>query len=368
MYLGEDTSEFVSVVGTPAFMDFVESIQSEGVKLDYRPMGTGTSPKSPLIIEVDKENKKKNVDKLDIEIPIVSARIYREYKNLDALNPASFTNKKLPYHQFSDEEKRKIVFRDIATGEVNHTTMLDSTTVAEYQSVVGYFAQVIMKYLHLVSGYDVLFGKIKEFISSFLFACSVRLDDPNTLRNLAEPEVTKTVIETFVKEINRLTIQDRGVAEIQSSIRLKDTRPFVAKEQSFYVPQKSVFNKIIGDSQLELKFASFLDNCPDVIAYAKNYFAVHFTLDYVSSKGNISNYYPDFIVKLDDNTVVIAETKGLEDIDVPLKMARLEKWCEDINAMQKATRFDYVFVDEEDFDKYKPSSFEMLLKICRKYK
>ena len=30
MYLGTDTTEYVSVIGTDAFMDFVESIQSEG--------------------------------------------------------------------------------------------------------------------------------------------------------------------------------------------------------------------------------------------------------------------------------------------------------------------------------------------------
>jgi type III restriction enzyme len=368
MYLGEDTTEFVSVVGTPAFMDFVESIQSEGVQLDYRPMGAGTEPKAPIIIEVDQENRKKDLDKLDIEIPVLGPRIYREYKNLDALNPSTFGNKKLAYRYFTDEQKRKIVFRDIATGEVDHSTMLDSATVADYRSVIGYFAQVIMKELRLVSGYDVLYGKIKEFITSSLYTTPVRLDDLNTLRNLAELESTKTIIETFVRGINRLTVQDRGGVEIRDTLRLKDTRPFVVKEQSFYLPQKSIFNKIIGDSRLELSFASFLDNCPDVVAYAKNYFAVHFNLDYVAANGGISNYYPDFLVKLDDNRVVIVETKGLEDVDVPHKMARLAQWCNDLNTAQKKTHFDYVFVDEEDFKTYTPDSFERLLRNFTKYK
>jgi len=368
MYLGEDTTEFVSVVGTPAFMDFVESIQSEGVQLDYRPMGTGTDPKAPIIIEVDQENRKKDLNTLDIQIPLLSSRIYREYKNLDALNPLTFINKKLVYRHFTDNEKRKIVFRDIANGEINHTTILDSAAVTDYRSVVGYFAQIIMKELHLVSGYDILYGKIKEFIASSLFDSPVRLEDSDTLRNLSELESTKMIIETFVREINQLTVQDRGGAEIRDFLRLSDTRPFVVKEQSFYLPQKSIFNKIIGDSRLELTFASFLDSCSDVVGYAKNYFAVHFNLDYVDSKGNISNYYPDFIVKLSDGEVVIVETKGLEDPDVPLKMARLAQWCRDINTTQKMTSFDYIFVDEEDFKTYKPDSFARLLKLFIKYK
>ena len=39
MFFGrEDVEEYVSVVGTPAFMDFVESIQAEGVDLEKRKM------------------------------------------------------------------------------------------------------------------------------------------------------------------------------------------------------------------------------------------------------------------------------------------------------------------------------------------
>ena len=368
MYPGEDTTEYVSVVGTEAFMDFVESIQSEGVELERKPMGCGTAPKAPIIIEVDNENTKKDVDKLDIEIPVLSPRIYREYKRLEDLETSSFGCKKIAYRQFSEEEKREIVFKDITTGEINHTTLLDSSAVTDYRSVIGYFTQVIMKDLRLVSGYDVLYGKVKDFVSLHLFDSTVDIDNLNTLRNLSELSATKTIIETFKKKINELTVQDKGSAEIRDHIKLRQTRPFVVKEQGFLVPQKSLFNKIIGDSHLELLFASFLEKCTDVISYAKNYLAVHFTIDYVNADGNISNYYPDFIVKTSDKDLFIVETKGLEDPDVPLKMARLKKWCEDINASQKKVCFDYVFVDEEDFNKYKPDSFSSLINNFRKYK
>ncbi len=61
--------EKVSVIGTDAFMDFVESIKVEGVELEYQPMGDRTRPKSPLVVEVDQENQAKDIDKLDIELP-----------------------------------------------------------------------------------------------------------------------------------------------------------------------------------------------------------------------------------------------------------------------------------------------------------
>ena len=171
--------------------------------------------------------------------------------------------------------------------------------------MIGYFAQTIMKDLRLVSGYDVLYPKVKEFVRDNLFDRQVDLDDLNTLRNLSEFDATRTLIETFKREINALTVQDKGDARIQDTIKLRKTRPFVVKEQGYLVPKKSVFNKIIGDSGLELLFAAFLDGCDDIISYAKNYFAVHFKLDYINADGDISNYYPDFIVKKSDNEIYI---------------------------------------------------------------
>ena len=102
---------------------------------------------------------------------------------------------------------------------------------------------------------------------------------------------------------------------------LRDTRPFVAKEQGYLISKKSVFNKIIGDSAFELVFANFLEGCDDVISYAKNYMAVHFKLDYVNAEGDISTYYPDFIVKVSAKKVVIAETKGQEELGCPTQNA-----------------------------------------------
>ncbi len=368
MYFGSDIEEYVSIVGTDAFMDFVESIQSEGVELERKPMGEGTSPKAPLIVEVDTENTKKDIDKLDIEIPVLTPRIYREYKNIFELDPASFSHEPIKYREFTDEQKKEIVFKDITTNEINHITLLDTNAVADYRSVIGYFAQTVMKDLRLVSGYDILYGKVKEFISHYLFTESVEIDDLNTIRNLSESGVTKTIIECFKKYINDLTVRDKGDTEIRDYIKLRKTRPFVVKDQGYIIPQKSVFNKIIGDSHLELEFTAFLEKCDDIISYAKNFLAVHFTIDYINSDGFPSNYYPDFLVKVSESEVVIVETKGLEDLDVPEKMNRLKQWCVDINNTQDETHFDYVFIDEEGFHKYKPSSFQKLIENFRKYK
>jgi len=362
------TEEYMSVVGTDAFMDFVESIQAEGVELERKAMGEGTGPKTPLIVEVDNKNTQKDIDALDIEIPVLTPMVYREYKNLADLESGGFLFQPVAYQVFSEEEQWEILFKDITTGEVTHTTILDSAGVADYRSVIGYFALTIMKELRLVSGYDVIYGKLKGFVQDALFGKTVELESANTLRNLSELAATKTVIETFKKAINALTVHDKGDAEIRDTIKLRKTRPFVVKNQGYIIPKKSVFNRVIGDSRFELEFAGFLEQCPDVAAYAKNYLAVHFKLDYVKADGDISDYYPDFIVRLKDGRVVIVETKGQEDLDVPPKMARLRQWCEDVNKAQSEVRHDFAFVDDAGFEKYSPKTFADVLCGFREYK
>ena len=123
------------------------------------------------------------------------------------------------------------------------------------------------------------------------------------------------------------------------------------KEQKNIRAKKSVFNKIIGDSKLELRFAQFLERVPDVISYAKNYTQVKFKIDYIDAAGNIANYIPDFLVKVSETKTFVVETKGLEDLHDPLKIKRLKQWCADVNASHSDVEFDFLYVDQEKFDR-----------------
>jgi type III restriction enzyme len=361
MYSREEVeSEYVSVIGTEAFIKFVEEIRDQGVELELVQMGGGSKPKMPLVVEVDKEDKTKDIENLDIEIPVLTPRIQREYKNLSELNLTKFTFKPVSIKQFTDEEKRQIVFKDLNDEDkIHHITELTMVN-PDYHSVVGFFTQAIQKELRLVSGYDILYGKVKDFIANYLFGKSIQLEDMNILRNLSEIEANRTIIETFKKEINDLTIADKGEAEISNHIKISKTRPFVVKDQGYMMPKKSLFNRIVGDSHLELEFADFLDKADDVISFTKNFFAVQFKIDYRNSDGDISNYFPDFIVKVKNNEIYIVETKGLEDTDVELKRKRLQQWCEDVNKQQKKFTYKELYVTEDDFRKYKTDSFLQL--------
>jgi type III restriction enzyme len=374
MYLG-DTEEYVSVIGTDKFMEFVESIKAEGVTLERKAMGAGTAPAAPLVVEVDSENGDKDLDDLDIALPVLSPRTHREYKNLAQLDVKSLGHKPVEFKQFTEEEQREIVFKDVVNGEITHTTVLDSAGIADYRSVISYFARTLMNEVGLrsskgggVGGYDVLYGKVKVFIEDELFDRTVDLEDPNTMRNLSELAAVKTLLDAMKMGVNALTIQPSGNARLVETIKLRNVRPFVAKNQDYVTTKKSVFNRVIGDSPFELEFAAFLEKCADVKSFAKNYLAVNFKLDFVKADGDLSNYYPDFIVKLIDGRIAIVETKGQQDVDVEPKMQRLKQWCQDVTAQAGGASFDFVYVDSESFQKYRPKSMGDVMTSFRQFK
>ncbi len=361
MFFGQDVEEYVSVIGTPAFMEFVESIKAEGVELEKRRMDRSGSPITPTVIEIDNQNIKKDIENLDIELPILTPRIQREYKNLNLLNISEFKNDKIDIKQFTEEEKKEIVFKEIVEDKEHHRTILNSSIEPNYQSVVGFFVQRIMKELRLFGCYDILFGKVKKFITNELFKENIDLSDSNILRNLSELEAVKTIVETFKKEINDLTVQDVGDTEIKNYIKVSSARPFVVTDKKYLLPKKSVFNKIVGDSDFELEFADFLESADDVLSFAKNYFEIHFKIDYKNASGAISSYYPDFFVKTDNKTIYIVETKGREDLNDIEKIKRLEQWCKDANERQKKIEYKMLYVKQEQWDKYTPKSFAELM-------
>lgn len=374
MYFGTDVEETVSVMGTPAFMEFVESIQSEGVSFERRPMGPGTGAQDALVVEVDTASTTKDLQALEIPLPRMTRRFHRDFKDLADLDESELGVRRLPLRTFSADEVREIVFKTMLDGEIHHTVQLDGAGVPDYRSVIAFFARQLMADLRLVGGYDVLYGKVKGFVRSHLFEGGpVALEDAVVLRNLSEPEVGKVLYDGFKRGINALTVRDAGTTQVEAWIRLRDVRPFRTENRPFLAGTKSVFNRTVGEVRaggFELSFAAFLEAANDVQAYAKNYMAVGFRLDYVKADGDLSNYTPDFIVRSTDGTVWIIETKGREELDLPAKMARLRLWCADVTAASSESDgivYRFLYVDQKGFEQHTPKSLAALAASFTEY-
>jgi type III restriction enzyme len=107
-----------------------------------------------------------------------------------------------------------------------------------------------------------------------------------------------------------------------------------------------------------------------VAAFAKNYLAVGFKLDYVKAGGDLSNYIPDFIVRDTGGTVWFIETKGREELDLPQKMARLKLWCADstaASAEEDGGTYRFIYVDQKGFEQHPPKTFAALAASFTEY-
>lgn len=240
--------------------------------------------------------------------------------------------------------------------------------------MIAFFTRQILRDLRLVGGYEVLCGQVKAYVQARLFdGGAVDIDDPVVLRNLSESAPAARLHQVFKAAINALTVQDTGSARIEDYIRLRDVRPFRTQYREWLPAKRSLFNRIVGEpgaGGLELRFARFLDDAPDVAAFAKNYLAVGFKLDCVKADGDLSTCTPDFIVKASDRSVVLIETKGREELDLPRKMARLAQWCADATAASRAAagpRYGFVYVDQEGFERHPPASLAELVSRFREY-
>ncbi len=360
-----DVKEELVVVGTPAFIEFVESIKTEGVEFSYRPMGETGKSRNPIIVEIDEDNEKKDLDSLDIPLPVLSPRIHRDYKNLEDIQVEAMSIMPVALKQFNQNELKEIVFTDI-DGEFSHKIEF-TDTLPDYRNVVGFFTQAILKESRLVSGFNILYPKVEQFICHRLFGKIVNIEDANLLRNLSEVEAKQTLYGAFKKAIDDLTIRDKGSAQIKNFISLRKAKPLVADNQPYLVPKKSVFTKIIGDSQFELEFAAFLENCEDIVSFAKNYQSLRFKIEYQGEDGNIHEFFPDFLIKQSEREIYIAETKGREDLDDVRKIKRLQVWCGDVNAAQSEQKYIPLYVKQEVWEKNQQdlSSFNNIIKLFK---
>ena len=82
------------------------------------------------------------------------------------------------------------------------------------------------------------------------------------------------------------------------------------------------------DNEFEKEFALFLQKADDVDRFAKLPEQFGFAIEYTDSASNLRYYEPDFVVLTKDGTHYIAETKGLEDVNVANKDRAAHLWCE----------------------------------------
>lgn len=364
----------LSVVGTDAFINFVKEIKKDGVDLEEKEMGKSSPPRVPEIVKIDKED-----ETLNLEMDIFKSFYFRDQLEASRLNPALFEFEKLKYKNYEQNEIVRIYFRDIIDNEVKSIVEMTIDNI-DWRHTVGWFSETIVQELRMAIQPAKLFPKIKDFIENHLFDRKVSVEDPNTMANIKTPETVNRIKDTFRKEIHKLTIKENKGIEKEGSLFFKSINPFVPesehtgisfkKDNIFYNPKKTLFNKVVLDSPLEYNFVKILEDCTDIISYIRNYAKKRdfFSVSYINKEGRIADFWPDFIVKANEQNYYIVETKGFPDVNIDKKMQALKEWCKKANSSNECEKnYKFLFIDQNTFNKIKPQSFSELIRNFTEY-
>ncbi|HZV13284.1 MAG TPA: hypothetical protein VFA55_08715, partial [Candidatus Kapabacteria bacterium] len=321
---------------------------------------TFTLGEDKLHIETIQPASEKN--EFDIAIPELTPALARKTSlaaEIAALDVMAFSNSPIPIKE-RDEKITSFIYegRDIITDEhllEREYILPQAQTPGE---VLGYYARKIAAEVKLPSQFAVLEPKVKEFFENKAFGKTTDLNDARIIRAMSSPIADYIVVREFTKALRDNIVEEKTPELLTKGRALSTTPPFPYSRKIFEA-RKSVFNHVACDNNLEFAFARFLDSAEDVAAFAKLPLQFGFSIEYPDSRGNIRNYYPDFIARLHDGSHWVIETKGQEDIEVRRKDEAARLWCENATTLT-SVQWRYVKVPQREFEKLHPSTFEEL--------
>jgi len=160
-------------------------------------------------------------------------------------------------------------------------------------------------------------------------------------------------VDIFSKALRAVSV-DEQEPQLLEPARMLSTCPPFPWSRPVWEGQKCVFNLVPCDNDFEREFAKFLDNAPDVRAFAKLPRAFGFSIEYTDAAMNLKHYEPDFVSVDTAGVHWLLETKGQETIEVPRKDAAALRWCE--NASQLSDKeWRYVKAPQKEFQTLQPS-------------
>ncbi len=301
--------------------------------------------------------------RFDIVIPQLTRALTRSDSALSQLHPGDVPDAKSPLAVPDVQPDEYVQYRGVH--------LIDKGVIEEYEFHVPYAedpAGVITYYTRSVAkegGVDRLSGAfatlapmVRDYLKQRVFDRPVELEDKVILRRLAENDAQALVVGAFREAIRVLSITEREPTIEENALRVSDTPPFPWSRQTV-AGQRTVFNLTPVDNSLEARFAQFLDRANDVTAWAKLTMNSRFALEYISRAGALRYYYPDFVLRLDDDACLIVETKGQEDLDVALKDRRARRWCQDATRLA-GREWAYEKVPQKVFDSFDGETVEGL--------
>lgn len=345
--------EHVDVIGNKAFIKFVEQLElEEDIELETFQVG-----KDKLVITAIEPDLAK-IER-DIALPLLSPILLRKKTLAEEIAALDISSMDCPVLPRKEGDKAAETFRyegyDIITlqKEIERDYTIPEPQTS--QEVISYYAKRIAQDVKLPSQFHALAPKVREFLETKAFGEKVELGTPEMIRAISSNVAQYVTVKTFVQALRELVIEELRPMLLSEGRKLSETQPFPWSRATVKA-QKTVFNLVACENDLEKRFAEFLESSGDVQRFAKLPDQFAFAIEYTDSASNLRYYYPDFVAVLMDGRHFLIETKGREDIDVSHKDRAARSWCENASMLTE-TSWNYIKVQEKEFAKLEATEF-----------
>jgi type III restriction enzyme len=240
--------------------------------------------------------------------------------------------------------------------------------------VIGYYARRIAREVKLPSQFAALVPKVREFLETKAFGGPVNLETKDMVKAIGSNVCQYVTVRTFVQALRDLVVEELEPQLLNAGRRLSETPPFPWSRPTVQAA-KCVSNHVPCANKFEQEFARFLEQCDDVVRFAKLPERFGFSIEYTDNAGNLRYYEPDFVAVVSRRDLgrnepseaegemhYLVETKGLEDVNVAHKDNAARLWCDNASRLT-GIEWGYLKVPQTEYVSLQPAEFADLLAL-----
>jgi len=300
-----------------------------------------------------------NPEKLqfDIEIPVVEGGLTTTVPDLANLDLTRLPSKifKLAEIEIPTIRYRE---RDLLEQKIVREKILAFDYTENFSLYLSYICKAITSKTGASSVFVELVPLVRAYIEKYLFEQEVNCEDSNVTKKLNYIPIREKLVEIFSQKINAISRKEESV-NIQRYFRVSETQPLHTSEPVHKV-NKSVFDVLPYPkrSTFEKEFMIYLDEQDSVKAFTKVLPRHPLHIPYYNQEGYLRYYLPDFVVQ-GESGMFLVETKGMEEVNVPIKDREALRWCENVQKLSGQT-WKYMKVRPQNLDTYISQNFQTL--------
>jgi len=356
--------ETVTVVEHPAFVKlYQEELAQEGLPIPD--VDIEQVPRTTVSIFPDPS---KDWHSLEIGIPTLTDA-YRIVPLMDDISFDEVKQAAVGLPRLNLGEPREVVLdfegRALITNEVVERMKISLPLLQDGIGAITFYREELETICKLRGIHPRVAPLLERYLTEELFEKPVSLFDKHLVARLGDPDVREYIRYAFVPLLRSKTTISQERIPAGAPLSLTNWKPFQvthSEHRPAQPAQRTLFNLVPCNRNLEVVFAQFIDGADDVAAFAKNAGPQALRIDYQGTANRHAFYTPDFFVRTVSGKYYLVETKGEVEQEVFAKARAAAAWCK--SASGSGVTWEYLFVPEDIFRKFNGTKIEMLRDAC----